>query len=312
MDRDEQISQRALANGLTFISSNVNGQEQPPSSDITCLQRAESRYPSSSSSSCSSSTNGCLHPPGSSSSQTTGDLFDFPVGARNCGDGHDLDIINMDCVVNRDEFRRRGKSIYNGICSPTGCLYGREECRTRQDVRPDLFLESASSILVNGIIEHAVFTSSDAVLFSYGLLDEESKLNCRDENNANIVSRIPGACCCEEVDVDENDDGDDDDDDDEEDNANEDGAQEGGEQKKFSKSYWRKQRRIRLKERLLAERMILENNPDLASEERENLKPQKGVKSKGKDCPCLSVVALVKIPIVISSKIIILAHGSYP
>lgn len=60
-----------------------------------------------------------------------------------------------------------------------------------------------------------------------------------------------------------------------------DSAQEGGEQKKFSKSYWRKQRRLRLKERLLAEKLLMESNPDLAAEEKESLRPQRGVKSKG-------------------------------
>ncbi|KAH9488909.1 hypothetical protein Btru_058640 [Bulinus truncatus] len=54
----------------------------------------------------------------------------------------------------------------------------------------------------------------------------------------------------------------------------------GGEQKKFSKSYWRKQRRLRLKERLLAEKMLMENNPNMVVEEKESQKPAKGVKSK--------------------------------
>ncbi|XP_059161957.1 double-stranded RNA-specific adenosine deaminase-like isoform X2 [Physella acuta] len=55
---------------------------------------------------------------------------------------------------------------------------------------------------------------------------------------------------------------------------------ENGEQKKFSKSYWRKQRRLRLKERLLAEKMLMESNPDLVTEKEESQKPTKGVKSK--------------------------------
>lgn len=64
----------------------------------------------------------------------------------------------------------------------------------------------------------------------------------------------------------------------------EDGTQEevAGEQRKFSKSYWRKQRRLRLKERLLAEKLLMESNPELCTDERESLKPQKGIKSKGK------------------------------
>ncbi|KAK6973869.1 hypothetical protein BgiMline_025111 [Biomphalaria glabrata] len=55
-----------------------------------------------------------------------------------------------------------------------------------------------------------------------------------------------------------------------------------GETKKFSKSYWRKQRRLRLKERLLAEKMLMENNPDMVAEEKESQRPTKGVKSKGR------------------------------
>lgn len=52
------------------------------------------------------------------------------------------------------------------------------------------------------------------------------------------------------------------------------------EKRKFTKSYWRKQRRLRLKERLLAQKALMETNPELVPEERDQLKAARTVKIK--------------------------------
>ncbi|GFO33817.1 hypothetical protein PoB_006032200 [Plakobranchus ocellatus] len=55
------------------------------------------------------------------------------------------------------------------------------------------------------------------------------------------------------------------------------------EPKKYSKSYWRKQRRLRLKERLMAEKLLMETDPDhkKSEDEKEAIKANKAVKSAG-------------------------------
>ena len=78
-------------------------------------------------------------------------------------------------------------------------------------------------------------------------LDSETAENCTPENNENTATEI------EE------------------------------EPKKYSKSYWRKQRRLRLKERLMAEKLNMETGPDhkKSEEEMDATKGNKAVKSAG-------------------------------
>ena len=225
----------------------------------------------------------------------------FPsTNVRNCRFAVNIENLDIDLGLDKIAQKRHHSITHESNTKSDGCI-GLDECKIERLVIYDSEEDDEDEVKCKS---HLFVNSHEGKKYNIGE-EEQGHISCpsysekiekaADVNEVcdavNYVDQERSQHCDLEIDkgIQNFEDGSNEDNEnaqtEEQSQIDQDGSENLGEKRKFTKSYWRKQRRLRLKERLLAQKTLMENDPDHVPEEKDNPKAVKAAKVKGKVNP---------------------------